>query len=279
MFYETIDLYDYFGLARGERTDGRLTVYARTANPENAAKLRPAILVVPGGGYNMLSFREGEPVALRFVAEGYAAFVLAYSVQTAYPAPLVEAAMAMAYIRRNAAQYGIDGDHVCAVGFSAGGHLVGMLATLFADQAVRDALGGEHVRPDAVILAYSVLTNDPQLTHEDTVRNISGGDPALREKLSIERCVAADSAPAFLWHTAEDGLVPVECTLLTAAAYRRAGVPFELHVFEKGWHGLSTGEYELFEGDEQATYVAHVRVWIPLALEWLRRRGFAVCLK
>lgn len=273
MDHEKIDLYATFGVDRGSHTGGYLTVIARSENVENAKKLRPAILVVAGGGYNMISFREGEPVAIRFLAAGYAAFLLEYSVRTAYPVPLVEAAMAMAYIRRNAAKYGVDPNHVCAAGFSAGGHLVGLLATRFRDACVTDALGGEHVRPDAVILGYPVATMG-EFTHADTAENITGGDPALRGALSLEKNVTKESAPAFIWHTMEDTTVPVENALLAAMAYRNAGVPFELHVFEKGWHGLSTGELELNDTEEAAEYVSHVRVWVDLALTWLKKRGF-----
>ncbi len=270
---QTIDLYATFGVDRAGNTGGYLDVFCRTRNAENAKKLRPAILVVAGGGYNMISFREGEPVALKFVAEGYAAFLLRYSTRTAYPVPLVEAAMAMAYIRKNADCYDVDADHVCAAGFSAGGHLVGLLATHFRDRAIADALGGEHVRPDAVILGYPVATMG-EYTHGETRDYITGKDPALVPFLSVENSVTKESAPAFLWHTMEDPAVPVENSLMTAMAYRRAGVPFEMHIFEKGWHGLSTGELELNDSAEAAESVSQVRAWVALALTWLRKRGF-----
>ena len=270
---QTIDLYATFGVDRAGNTGGYLDVFCRTRNAENAKKLRPAILVVAGGGYNMISFREGEPVALKFVAVGYAAFLLRYSTRTAYPVPLVEAAMAMAYIRKNADCYDVDADHVCAAGFSAGGHLVGLLATHFRDRAIADALGGEHVRPDAVILGYPVATMG-EYTHGETRDYITGKDPALVPFLSVENSVTKESAPAFLWHTMEDPAVPVENSLMTAMAYRRAGVPFEMHIFEKGWHGLSTGELELNDSAEAAESVSQVRAWVALALTWLRKRGF-----
>lgn len=270
-----IDLYARFGVPREGRTGGYLDVFCRTRNVENARKLRPAILVVAGGGYNMISFREGEPVALKFLARGYAAFLLRYSTRTAYPAPLVEAAMAMAYIRQNAEEYDVDGEHVAAAGFSAGGHLVGLLATHFRDPAVLDAVKGGHVRPDAVILGYPVATMG-EYTHGETRDYITGKDPALIPFLSVEKSVTKESSPAFIWHTMEDAAVPMENSLLTAAAYRKAGVPFELHVFEKGWHGLSTAELELNSSEEEADYVSHVQVWTDLALTWLQKRGFAL---
>lgn len=275
MLQTTVDLYEYYRIPRGEHRGGRLTVYAHTQNPENTPHTRPAMLLVPGGAYAYISFREGEPVAFKFLAEGYAVFQLEYSVRTPYPTPLIEAALAMRYIRENAQMYGVDADHVCATGFSAGGHLVGMLATLFDEKEVRDVIGGGHVRPDAVILAYAVLTTG-EMTHTETAGHISGGDDALCRRLSLEQRVTEQSAPAFIWHTAEDDLVPIENSLLMAMAYRAKGVPFELHIFERGGHGLSTADIEVTNargdrGDSEA-----VRMWIPLALNFLKARGFGV---
>ena len=108
MIYETIDLYDYFKIGRGGATGGYLTAYARSQLSELYRKTRPAILVIPGGGYGMISGREGEPVALEFLSKGYAAFRLKYTVETAYPVPLNEAVMAMRFIRENAARIATD---------------------------------------------------------------------------------------------------------------------------------------------------------------------------
>ena len=278
MIYETIDLYEYFHIPRGNNAGGFLTVYLREENPELKTKVRPAALVIPGGGYACISYREGEPVALRFLLEGYNTFHLKYSVKTAYPGPLVEAAMAMAYIRERAETYNTDADHVCAVGFSAGGHLAGMLATLFSDPAVKAVLGDRNVRPDAVTLSYAVLTTGSS-SHGGTADVISGGDPALRAALSLEKRVTADSVPAFIWHTLADAAVPVENALLMAEAYRRAGVPFELHVFAEGQHGLATSDVESSNGTGDPRFNAPVQAWMPLTFAWLRGRGFEVAVK
>ena len=252
MFYTTVDLYDYFHIPRGENAGGSLTVYARSRNPENSPRIRPAILIAAGGGYNYLSFREGEPVALKFLAEGYAVFLLNYTICTPYPVPLIEAAMAMKYIRENAQTYAVDADRVCAAGFSAGGHLVGML-----------------------ILSYPVITTGIR-THGDTANTISGGDPVLAARLSLEKRVTKESSPAFIWHTSEDDCVAVENAFLMAQAYRVAGVPFELHIFEKGGHGLSTSDIEVCNERGCRGDVEAVRMWIPLALNFLKARGFEV---
>lgn len=259
MFYEKINL----------QTGGELTVYARTRNPENTPKIRPALLLIPGGGYHSVSFREGEPIALKFLAAGYAVFVLNYTVQTAHPVPFNEAAAAMQYIRENAAKYDVDPNHVCAMGFSAGAHLAGLIATAHAD-------GRPEVQPDAVVFGYPVATTEAPYTHEGTASFSSGGDAALRAHLSIEKRVTGDSAPAFIWHTMEDDAVPVENALMLAASYRRHAVPFEMHIFEHGWHGLSTADIEVFNGNYPFEIAETVPQWVNLALAWLKVRGFVV---
>ncbi|MDE5897093.1 MAG: alpha/beta hydrolase, partial [Clostridia bacterium] len=205
MIYEKIDLYDYFSLPREGKTGGVLTVVCRSPYVEIKEKIRPAMLVIAGGGYFMVSEREAEPIALHFLLQGYAAFSLKYSVQTAYPVPLLEAAMAMAFIRENAEKYGVDTKHVGAVGFSAGGHLTAMLGNLFADPCVKETLGKRAalVRPDAVLLAYPVISGS-EFGHSETMTTISGGDQALRGALSLETRVTKQSSPAFIWHTVED---------------------------------------------------------------------------
>ncbi len=278
MIYEEIDLYEYFSVPRNGADGGILTAYVASGNGEIPARVRPAMLVIPGGAYCIVSAREGEPVAVRFMSKGYGAFRLRYTVNSAYPVPLIEAAMAMVYIRENAEKYSLDGEHVAAIGFSAGGHLTGMLGTLFGDEAIVRALGArraELVRPDAVVLSYPVVTLG-EYAHETSARVISGGDETLKKRLSVENCVTEQSSPAFLWHTVGDGSVPVANSLILANAYLAKGVPFEAHLFEKGNHGLSLANEETEATSEGIQAKAHVRPWVDLALTWLKGRGFEV---
>ena len=126
------------------------------------------------------------------------------------------------------------------------------------------------------MLGYPVVTTERALTHGGTAGVISGGDEELRARLSLEKAVRSDSVPAFLWHTAEDGLVPVENSLRFAEAYREVNVPFELHIFERGAHGLSLADGETSEGRGTPLYDENAQAWLPLALAWLRLRGFRV---
>lgn len=275
MFSETIDLYDFFKRERGLATGGQLKVYARTDSREIKKRIRPAVLIIPGGGYGILSDREAEPVALRYLNGGFCPFVLTYSLKTKYPAPLTEAMLAMAYIRGNTEKYGIDKQKVCATGFSAGGHLAGLLATVKEDEAELIGQTPDRIRPDGVILAYPVVTMG-EYTHCDTRRNITGGEETLYCKLSVEKRVDKNSSPAFIWHTFEDDCVPVENSLTLANAYRRANAPFALHIFERGGHGLSLADDETCDLKAGQEYIKSVSKWFDLSLDWLKSRGFEV---
>ncbi|HIZ73425.1 MAG TPA: alpha/beta hydrolase [Candidatus Gallimonas intestinavium] len=278
MLCETIDLYRYFGLEKQEGREGILTTYVpHSIENELRPKFRPGMLVIPGGGYRMRSDREKEPVALAYLKEGYCAFTLDYSVSTAYPAPLIEACMAMIYLRENAAKYHLDPAHLAAIGFSAGGHLAGMLSMLYEEPEIVSVLGerAKNARPDAVVLSYPVITMGER-THGGTRDVITGGREELLQRLSLENRVSKKAAPAFLWHTQEDDCVPVENSLLLAAAYRKAGVPFAMHIFEHGPHGLSLISPETNDQTEYDTQLAPVGKWLPLSLDWLKSRGFSV---
>ena len=194
---------------------------------------------------------------------------------TAYPVPLVEAAMAMRYIRDNAQKYSVDPGRVAALGFSAGGHLAGMLATLSGDDHIKAVFGEKPVRPDLLLLSYPVISGGGY-GHQGTMDRISGGDSALKKRLSLETRVTKDCPPVFLWLSGEDDCVPAENSLLFAAACRKAGVPVELHLFEKGWHGTSVSNLETEGSEERVEKIAHLSAWLPLAFSWLKQHGFSV---
>ena len=272
MVCEKIDLYKYFGVKRQGGEAGFLNTYLPEA-PNYPTRMRPAMLVIAGGGYGYVSPREKECVALAYVTKGFAAFTLEYSIAPVrFPAQLIEGAMAMAYIRENADRLKIKSDKVAAIGFSAGGHLTAMLATLFERAEVKTALGEKSalVRPDAVILSYPVITSGEK-AHRGSFNGLCGQDNAsLQAELSLENCVNENSSPAFIWATVDDGCVPAENSLYMALAYKKFGVPFELHVFEHGQHGLSLAP------EETGAVNKPVQQWLPLSVTWLRERGFVL---
>ena len=244
---------------------------AITLRPE-----RPLVLVVPGGGYNHVSAREAEAVALKFLAEGIHAAVLRYSVAPSrWPVAALELAWSLQYIRAHAEIWHVRPDAISVCGFSAGGHLAGTLGTLWNEPLFARVLGGgASWRPDAQILCYSVLTLG-EFTHPGT-RNCLLGLPTdpdnqlhLQEALSLETRVTPETPPTFLWHTVEDDTVPVENSLLYAAACRRNGVPFELHIYEHGGHGISTCQE--ITSTLESQIMPDNASWVPHAVRFLLR--------
>ena len=228
---------------------------------------RWAVILCPGGGYEMISPTEGEPVALELVARGVQTFVLRYSVSPArYPQQLLELAAAVAFVRAHREEFGVN--RVAVAGFSAGGHLAASLANLWHSRTLTDTLGGTSAlyRPDAVILGYPVISTDPEFGCAGCVEKIC--PPPIPEKLSLERSVTAQNPPAFLWCTVDDPMVPMENTLSYAGALRRAGVPFEAHLFQHGPHAMATATAD--SAFDESGVNAHAAHWVTLCTEWLK---------
>ena len=230
---------------------------------------RRAVIVCPGGGYSMLAGREGEPIAAQFLAAGFAAFILHYSVGADAKdfTPAKQVALAIKHVRENAATYNVDPDYIFTCGFSAGGHLAGSAGVLWNAPEVKAAMGDapEGInRPTGMILCYPVITAG-QYAHKGSFYNLCGSKEATQaemDRYSLELHVDGTTPPAFLWHTFSDTGVPVKNSLLMAEAMVRAGVPCELHVFPKGHHGLGLCT------DQSSTSAAHCRPWIDLAIRW-----------
>lgn len=227
-------------------------------------KLRPAMIVCPGGGYEFTSPREADPVALEFAAIGYNVFIVDYSVQqnAAGYRPLKELAEAVHIVRGNSAEWNVDPAKIAVIGFSAGGHLAASLGILWNDREIGLP---EDCRPDALVLGYPVITLG-EYTHEGTRNNVTGGDPVMREKLSLENRVTSETPPTFVWHTVDDPAVPAENTLLLINALKRSSVPFECHLFAHGTHGLSVCTAEVETPNPQC------REWVQLCRTWLNDR-------
>lgn len=228
-----------------------LTAYIKGATPDIPPTLcRKAVLVCPGGGYRFCSNIEGEPIALAYLAAGYNAFVLDYSVRSAatgeegkkFPGQLIEAAMAMKFIKDNAEKFHIDPDYVFVNGYSAGGHLAASLGMLYNSSYVTEAIDmpENYARPAGMILAYPVI-NSGKYQHKGSFANIlqDNDNEQTRREVSLETRVTKDTVPAFIWHTRTDQLVPVENSLLLASALAENGIDFELHIYPDGPHGLS----------------------------------------
>lgn len=229
-----------------------------------AHKVRPAVIICPGGAYRWLSPREMDPPAFAFLAMGYQVFILEYAcgAQAGGYRPLRELAETVRELRLRHEAWHIDPEKIAVLGFSAGGHLAASLGALWNDPEVGLPAG---CRPDALVLCYPVVSTK-EFAHEESAQWVSGGDEALREKLHLWDRVTPDFPPAFLWHGGADESVPPENSLLLALALRRQGVPVAYHLFGEGAHGISTCTQEVETPDEVC------RAWLPLCETWLNRR-------
>jgi len=227
-----------------------------------------AVIICPGGGYGGLADTyEGVDVARWFNSIGVAGVVLKYRLGPRYghPAPLHDAQRAIRLTRHHAKEWGIDPGRVGILGFSAGGHLAATASTHFdgGDPKAEDPIDQSSSRPDFSILVYAVITLTDPFTHGGSRNNLLGNkpDPKLVEDLSNEKRVTERTPQAFLVHTSEDTAVPPENSVLYYQACRKAGVPAEMHLFEKGRHGLGMGKSGL-----------PFSAWPELCAGWLRDR-------
>lgn len=229
---------------------------------------RPAVIICPGGGYGMRANHEGEPIAQWLNGLGISAFVLRYRVAPyQYPCALLDVQRAIRRIRHEAKQFRIQSDKIGVLGFSAGGHLAANAGTSYdsGNKTADDAIERQSCRPDLLVLCYPVITLENPFTHAGSRENLLGKEHEWSrvEQLSNERNVTKDTPPTFLWHTSDDSGVPVENSLMFAAALSKHNVPFDLHVYTKGRHGLGLAE------DEQ-----HTNGWPGECASWLAYNDF-----
>ena len=237
----------------------------------NDGKEHGAMIVCPGGGYTWLAPYEGEPVAKRLNELGFNAFVLQYRLAPAYhmPVMLLDAQRAVRYVRHHAQKFGVKADKIGIMGFSAGGHLSGMCGVKWdlGDANAADPVQRVSCRPDVIAPCYGVLNLHMFRSGEFGTSTTGEGfaELAMQREYSPEYGVTKDTPPAFLWHTAEDGLVPVEQSIRCAQSCADHGVPVELHVFPFGPHGLGLGQEDKGPGTSQ---------WSGLLGKFLTHHGF-----
>lgn len=301
MLTEVVKIYE-------DREDATLTTYviAETGEMHGQGK-RPAVLICPGGAYMSCSDREAEPIALKFVSMGYHAFVLKYSVydegkgqlpdlsaplavkaQCQFPNPMREIGRAMLMIREHADEWSVDMDRVAVCGFSAGAHNAAMFGVYWDKPIITEALHTTKamIRPAALILGYQLSdyvfmkehtgkSDDPMAEGFFEALNTAflGSPKPEREVLvavSPARLVTESTPPTFLWATAKDDLVPVQHSIRMAHALADAKVPFEMHIFEEGMHGLSVATQASAGAKTQIN--ADAAKWVDLVEAWLKKR-------
>lgn len=282
--------YEVINIEIANSKQATLTLYLQDNFPEiYGERKRPLVVVCPGGGYEHVSQREAEPIALQFLTGGCHAAVLRYDIShdgAEFPQHLLELATAVSYIREHAKEYAIAEDKILVAGFSAGGHLVASLGCFWKEawleKVMQEQKGvkKESYEPNGLILAYPVITSG-EFAHRGSFVHIMGSKAdkgceitgwsakELEEKLSLEKQVTDAVPPVFMWHTFEDGAVPLENSLFFASALRKANVNFEYHVFPHGGHGYALGTketamYTMKEIDPQ------IPEWINLCKNWIQ---------
>jgi acetyl esterase/lipase len=257
-----------------DENDDRVFLETYAVN-DPAVCARDAILVIPGGGYSNVSAREGIYTALAFLARGINTFVLTYSCgeHAKYPRQLIDAARALKYIKDNAGKYNIDPTRVFALGYSAGGHLLGTLTTLYPEAEAALGVEKDYLKVRGSIFCYPVVTAYGP-THEGSFNNLmkkplSEYTEEEKEHLSIEKNITPDSPPAFIWHTAGDLVVPIHGSLKLCQAYYEAKHPVELHIYPYGPHGIALATEYSSNGRED--YIQpRAEAWVEDACKWMR---------
>lgn len=260
--------------ARGMEAVGYLYTYFLDSSIEmRPDEKRPVILMCPGGGYEMTSDREAEPMAMQFLAMGYHVAILRYSVcPVRYPAALLQVAESVLYLKEHADEYHIDPEKIVVQGCSAGGHLAANYGIAWNSPFLTKLMGMENdpekLRVAGLLLCYPVITSGEK-AHEESFRNLLGEQyEEKKEELSLENQVTPDTPPTFLWHTATDETVPVENSLYFFQACLQQGVSAELHIYPVGGHGLSLANEETCRANGIGVQ-KECQSWIGLAQTWL----------
>lgn len=249
-----------------------LTTYFIESNSEIKERKRPLFLICPGGAYMSISDREGEPIALRFVAEGYHAAVLTYSIYpyATYPTALIEVGKAVSMLRENADEWLIDTDKIILVGFSAGGHLAASYSCFWSgDVAALLDCDRELIKPNGLILGYPVISSGKYASRYSFINLLGDKYDDLIGKMSLEHQVNGDNPPTFIWHTKTDEAVPYQNSELFAKALEDKGIPVELHLYPEGKHGVALANEVTAIDDSQI--VPSCQDWIERAIKWIER--------
>ena len=274
---KTINLYEYFQSAR-EFKNGDLHCYIHN-NQKNisGSRIYPAVLIIAGGAYNFLCYRENIPIAERLYVDGFNVFVLDYTCgkKSKFPDSLIEGAMAMIYIRENSVEYNLNINKISVIGFSAGGHLAGMISNFnYACLNIFKKEQIEKIKPDFTVYVYPVVSTRDECIHLNSFKNLLKEDFNIKKhEISLENMISSASPPAFIAHCSDDTIVNAENSLLLAEAYFKNSVSVEFHLFKKGNHGFAFPTLECFNSNELKYNNQDLIIWYKLLLIWLKSNG------
>lgn len=247
-------------------SNAKLRIYISERN--EAISYRPGLLVLPGGGYGICSPREAEPIAFRFLAEGFNCFILDYSTFKKYPCPHLEVAAAMKYIREHEFEFDLIPNSLSLTGFSAGGHLAGSFGYLYKEIAKELNYDPKLIRPRSLVLCYPVTLMN-EFTHQGTKEIITANEEELIRKLDIPSHIESDYPPTFAWATKDDEMVPVDNTIKLEEALRKHNIMHECIVYESGRHGLSLDNRSVYLKDDITGKMKDVRDWASKASDFI----------
>lgn len=241
----------------------------------STGRCRETILLLPGGGYDMVSEREGEPVALRLAGENINVFLLKYNTSPLrYPYPLIEAYAAIAYIRMNAVQYHVNENKIGVLGFSAGGHLAASAACYHTNSKYADLLkvNDSFIRINGCLLAYPVISTK-EFSHQRSIENVTeGGKKELMDLFCIEEHVTEAFPKTFIWHTSTDRCVSVQNSLALAEALSKHHVVYEMHIYPVADHGISLANDACYGSNVSEQFLKEIQypsVWIHAAIHFI----------
>lgn len=272
----------------------RATFYLQEPNREiDIERKSPVMIVVPGGAYMWTSWREEEPVALEFLGKGFSCVVAEYATEgldfydgkhdyskepiSAFPKPITDLAKTIAYVREHAEEWSLDADSINVIGFSAGGNLTSQLGVYWNQDWLEDLVGKkrEFYRPNSICLAYGapkmVMDNEGQIKPDRIDYATLGNDQSQEriKKVNVIDAISSDMPPTFIWHTTEDPFVPVLSALKFAVGLEENKVPYEVHIYQKGKHGLVLGDLRTDSKPDRSQSNKQAASWVGLYLGWL----------
>lgn len=272
MKHTKIHLKDYFPFLGDAGQDPFVETYLPVNLKEMGWENRrhPCLIICPGGGYTFCSQREAEPIALQFLADGFNIFVLNYSTAPhRFPNQLWQVAAVMELIFENAEKWHCDTEHIAIMGFSAGGHLAAHYTNAYDIPEIRKVFPNSK-GVNASILCYPVITANPTQGHIGSFENLLGHTPLTDKEetaFSCQNLVSENTPPTFLWHTSKDTCVLPINSLLYAQALSENNIPFEMHIFPFGEHGLATCDRQ--SNKNLQPNVIRNSVWMEYARKWL----------
>lgn len=295
----------YFKKDIGEN-GAKATFYLQEPNKEiDINRKSPVMIVVPGGAYMWTSWREEEPIALEFLSKGFSCIVAEYATEglefydgkhdysedpvSAFPKPLTDLAKTIAYVRENADKWSLDSNSINVIGFSAGGNLTAQLGCYWQADWLKDLVGklSELFKPNSICLAYGAphMSKAPEKDRYRQTKKMGGDDminyATLGHDQSDKRiklvnmvdAVTDNVPPAFIWHTMEDPYVPVASALHFTEQLEEKMIPFELHIFQKGKHGLALADLRTDSKADRSQSNVQAASWKRLYLGWLKENG------